>query len=171
MGVFSDLKNIQQKKWSPLTFVINAVLLLIILGIVVWLGQWFWDKISLVINVFVWTWNTSKILFAVAALLSVAISYLLGKYHLTQFWFGKQDSGLTAIKMPEGDVMKYVDGVVFPEYQRGGKILVDGVMIIGGATPVSEVPKEKIIKTNKTATEVFGSYFIPILYWLLGAKK
>lgn len=109
--------------------------------------------------------------FIVVALLSVAASYFLGKCLLTQIWINKPDDGLIAIKMPDGDIMKYVDGIAFPKYQKDGKYLVDGVMIVGGATPVSAVPEEKIIRTNKTATEVFGSYFIPILYWLLGAKK
>jgi len=101
----------------------------------------------------------------------VAAIYVLGIFPLTQMWKSDQESGLHAIKMPEGDVMKYVDGLEFTRYRKDGKKLVDGVMVVGGATPVSEVPEEKILRTNKTPAEVMGSYFIPILYWLLGVKK
>ena len=170
MGILSSLKDIQKKKWSPLIFAINVILIFIALGIIIWLGQWFWGKISLIITALTWLWSWNKILFAVVVFLSAITVNLLGKYLLTQLWKGDTEEKST-MRMPEGDALKYVDGVTLNKYTEDGKNYVDAVMIIGGITPVRKVPEEKIQKIDKTVAEVVGSYFIPVISWFFRGMK
>lgn len=170
MGIFDSLKNVREKHWSWLTLIMNVFLIFIAIGALIWLGQWLWDKVSLIITGLGWIWNHSKILFAFAAFLLALLIYILGKYQLTQIWMGNAEEKST-MRMPEGDILKYVDGIMLNRYQKDGKTYVDGVMIAGGATPVREVPEEKILKTDKTVTEVLGSYFIPVISWFLRGMK
>lgn len=168
--LIENLVDIRRRKWSLLLCTVNIILFFVALSLVLWVGKWFWDKINLFIVLFQWLWIQNKILFALSSLMLVALLLLLGKYPLTQLWKSDAKEGST-MRMPEGDILKYVDGVILAKYEKNGKRYVDGAMVVGGITPVREVPEDKIVRTDKTVTEVAGSYLLPIISWFLRGMK